>query len=448
MIDDSHVMTLDVERRRRDDLFATACTGIYHSTDGGAQWTKLEGIPESSRRTRSFGRSERDPDLLLAGTTEGLWISEDGGRAWRLVTGKDLVINALVLQPDGTILLGTEEEGVLRSADRGQTWSASNTGFTERFVSRLLFDRAHGRVVAAVWGARPHGGLYAASDVRGPWTRFGRGLEGRQVLAMAVLGHTLYAGTDDGLFSRARNSDRWSRLRARMGREPNVRVTELLALEKGRLLAATSGGLVLSQDGGGAWAPTATDVSGEVYALAASPRDPGVVLAATQQGFFQSRDGGSSWKRVSTPLTGVVPHALAFVPSDDRVVLATTTGGLVRSVDQGATWKWVTGGIPRCDLTGLAVTPDGSTILASDFTRGGVFRSDDGGTTWKRMATRGLVSDRVWTLELDPGDPAQLLAASPAGGLCLLVAPSSTTVDANPSPGSSPTIQAPVSSQP
>ena len=46
-----------------------------------ARWTKLRGIPYSSRRTRAFAIGRDDADLLLAGTTEGLWVSEDAGGA-------------------------------------------------------------------------------------------------------------------------------------------------------------------------------------------------------------------------------------------------------------------------------------------------------------------------------------------------------------------------------
>src|SRR5262245_19426013 len=65
-----------------------------------------------------------------------------------------------------------------------------------------------------------------------------------------------------------------------------------------------------------------------------------------------------------------------------------------------------------------------SAHYVSDFTWGRIFRSADGGTTWVRMTTNGLGSDRVWTLGVDPNEPDRLLAASSAGGLHLLVSAS------------------------
>jgi photosystem II stability/assembly factor-like uncharacterized protein len=421
MIDDSDVMTLTIDRWHPQTIYATACSGVYRSTEGALSWTKLPGIPFSSRRTRAFSQGG-DASVLLAGTTEGLWISEDSGDTWLRVTPKELVVNALLVQPDGTIVLGTEEAGVLRSSDHGRTWTPSNTGFSERFVSKLLFDTAGSRLLVAVWGDARYGGVFASSGVRGPWTRLGEGLDGRQVLSLAVLGDTILAGTDDGIFARAPEANFWTRLPTNLeGRELHPRVTELLAPPTGDLLAATSTGVITSSDAGSTWTQASLGMPDEVSGLAVSPDDPDLVVAATRYGFFRSNDGGRTWRLASTELEGVTPHALAFMPSHDRVIFAATTDGLFRSDDQGANWRRVTGGIPRSDLTGIAIHPDGRTIYASDFTWGGIFRSVDGGVSWGRMPTGGLASDRVWTLGLDPAAPEQLLVAPSAGGLHLMV---------------------------
>ncbi len=428
MIDDSDVMTLTVDPLRPQTIYSTACTGIYRSTDGAVQWTKLRGIPFSSRRTRAFSLSGEDVNLLLAGTTEGLWMSEDRGGTWWRATPQELIINALVVQPGGTIIIGTEGAGVLQSSDRGRTWTATNTGFSERFVSRLLFDAEGQRLLVAVWGTPRYGGVFVSSGLRGPWIRLGQGLDGRQVLSLALLGDLILAGTDDGIFAWAPEAADWTRLSTHLdGQEAHPRVTGLLALPPRRLLAATPNGVLCSPDGGRTWTQPALGQADAVSDLAVSPDDIDLVLAATRSGIFRSDDGGESWRRVSTELKGVTPHALAFMPSDDRVLFATTSGGLYRSSDQGARWRRVGGGIPHSDLTGLAVNPDGQTIYASDFTWGGIYRSVDAGSTWARMPTDGLGSDRVWTLGLDPAAPNSLLAASLAGGLHLLVPASADT---------------------
>lgn len=428
MIDDSDVMTLTFAGGGTQTMYATACTGIYRRGEGEERWTKLRGIPYSSRRTRSFAVGYDDENLLLAGTTEGLWVSEDAGGSWWRLTPKDLIVNAVVSQPGGDVLLGTEGAGVLRSRDRGKSWVASNTGFSERFVFKMLFAPEGRRLAVAMWGPPQYGGVFVSPGIGGPWRRVVDGMQGRQVLSLGSRGRTLLAGTDDGIYELAPDAVAWTRLDTSVdGREVHPRVTELLALPSHRLVAATAHGVLRSADGGRTWTRPALGKDGQIFGLASSPEDPDHLVAATKSGFYSSGDGGATWKRIGPALAGATPHEIAFLPSNGRVLYATTTGGLYRSRDEGATWKQVGGGIPRSDLTGIAFHPDGRRIYVSDFTWGGVFQSEDGGSSWSRMPTKGLGSDRVWALGVDPMAPERLLASASAGGLHVLVTASSVS---------------------
>jgi photosystem II stability/assembly factor-like uncharacterized protein len=421
MIDDSDVMTLTIDRQRPPVVYATACSGIYRSTDAAARWTKIRGIPSSSRRTRAFAQSPSDLQLLLAGTTEGLWLSRDGGGAWVQATRKDVVVNAVLALPSGVILLGAEGIGVLRSDDGARSFFASNEGFSERFVSRLAFDAQGGRILAGIWGDRKHGGVMAAPDPRGPWTRLGEGLEGREVLALAVHGGNVLAGTDDGVFFWTPSAAAWRRLPTVVGRtEAHPRVNDVAIVSAQEWVLATSRGLLRTADAGRTWRQAAVNVPGPASVVAVAPRDPRLVLAATAIGFYRSLDGGQSWTSAGGKLEGADPHRMLFLPTDDNVAFTATSRGLFRTVDRGASWVRHPGGVPFTDITGLASDPRGRMLYASDFATGGVFRSADGGETWRRLSVDGLVTERVWTLAIDPRAPERVFAAAPSGGLHLL----------------------------
>ena len=66
MIDDSDVFTMTVDRWNGRKVYATACSGIYRSADGAAKWTRIRGIPASSRRTRSFAQDPDNQDVFYA----------------------------------------------------------------------------------------------------------------------------------------------------------------------------------------------------------------------------------------------------------------------------------------------------------------------------------------------------------------------------------------------
>ncbi len=461
MIDDSDVMTLTVDRRDARVLFATACSGIYRSPDEGGRWARIRGIPSSSRRTRAFAQSPDDLATYYAGTTAGLWISNDGAANWRLAVPEDVVINAVVPLGGGVVLLGTDGAGVLRSADNGTTWAAANAGFSERFISRVTFDPRAGKTLAGVWGDRRHGGVFAAASPRGPWLRVGPGLEGREVLSLGVAGLRYLAGTDDGLFmwpgvatppappappaTRARagrptraavppppprrpaSGPHWQRLAPVLdGVDAHPRVNDIAVLSEQAWLVGTGHGVLKTTDAGRHWRRPAMGPRVSVTALGASPHEPGLVLAATPIGVFRSMDGGERWVLAARGPADAQTHHLAFLPTDAAVVFAATSKGLYRSDDRGESWGRVTGGVPFTDITGLALHPDGQTLYVGDFTWGGVFRTLDGGRTWQRLPAAGLVTDRVWTIALDPEAPDRLLAATPSGGLHLWEAPDTT----------------------
>src|SRR4029453_2335878 len=155
--------------------------------------------------------------------------------------------------------------------------------------------------------------------------------------SLAVAGTGVLAGTDDGLFLSV-GAGPWRRLDTG-GADIDVhpRVSDVVALSPTVYLAATSAGLLRTNDAGQTWRRPSVWLSGPVNALAASRKQPGLMLAATDMAFFRSRDGGETWTAVSRGL-GADTHGLAVLPGDDRVVFAATGAGLYRSSDQAQTW--------------------------------------------------------------------------------------------------------------
>jgi photosystem II stability/assembly factor-like uncharacterized protein len=426
MVEDSDVFTLTLDRRDPRTMYATACTGIYRSRDGAGVWSKAKGIPSSSRRTRSFAQDPEQATVFFAGTTEGLFVSEDDTSTWRLATRKDVIVNSIAPLPHSAgdvLLLGTEGAGVLRSTDGGRTFTASNDGFAEQVYTRVLVDPKASTVVVGVKGDRNHSGVLRAPRPEGPWTRVGDGLEGREVLTLVLDRDEVIAGTDDGLFRSMSHCGLWSRLPTIVdGIDAHPHVADLALLPGGTLLAATADGLLRSADGGSTWQRQTLGLARSVLALAASPRDPRLLIAATPLGTYRSTDAGASWEQVARGLAdpGIEIHYMSFLPSRDSVVFAATRAGLLRSTDQGRVWKRCSGQLPISDIAGLAFSSDGARVYASDYTFGGLYESRDAGDTWTRLPATGLTSDRVWWLAADPSTPGRLLASASTGGLHVL----------------------------
>lgn len=94
------------------------------STDGGATWSDVRPAGLPSLDIHGFTVDPRKPKVLYAAVAgQGLYRSRDGGRAFSLVS-KDVggSVMALAVLPDGRILAGDMQQGLLESSDSGATW--------------------------------------------------------------------------------------------------------------------------------------------------------------------------------------------------------------------------------------------------------------------------------------------------------------------------------------
>jgi hypothetical protein len=106
-----------------DLWIASGGTGLFHSTDGGAHFQRLESV--ASAKLLAFGKSAagRDnPALYLAGTVgsvTAIYRSDDGGQSWLRLTDDQHQFGWL---PDaiagdarvyGRVYLGTNGRGVI-----------------------------------------------------------------------------------------------------------------------------------------------------------------------------------------------------------------------------------------------------------------------------------------------------------------------------------------------
>lgn len=109
-------------------------TGVHRSSDGGGHWEKLnEGLPQDLTAVALSSDFAREPILLVAGVEfkgpvieRRTFRSVDGGSSWSpVVLGDNYHVSSLTFSPafetDRTAFAGTSQ-GVFRSEDAGQSW--------------------------------------------------------------------------------------------------------------------------------------------------------------------------------------------------------------------------------------------------------------------------------------------------------------------------------------
>ena len=165
-------------------------------------------------------------DTVYAGTTEGLFRTDDAGSYWTRSTSDDVIVNDVFVDPTDSkrMLLATDRGGVLASHDGGVSFSSSNTGFSARQVTAFTADpHTPSNLYVGVVNDKQWGGVFFSTDGGLSWAQHAQGLEGRGVFSLAESAKgTVVAGTERGIYWYDRGQQLWMRA-GEIGAAPSVR---------------------------------------------------------------------------------------------------------------------------------------------------------------------------------------------------------------------------------
>ena len=233
------------------------------------------------------------------------------------MTNSEVVVNDVLVDPrnPNRVLLATDRSGVLASDDGAQTFTASNHGYTHRYVSSILPDKNDpNSILVGVVNDREFGGVFSTRDGGQSWQQKSAGLGGRDVFALQqVPNDGLIAGTNKGIFLLDHNASQWrpintivtekSAARVVKGKKGtkaakvpavvvrsvlDARVSDIEVTPK-RWLAATSSGLFTSSDQGKTW--TGGSVMGKSDFVAVESNGE-LIVAATRTNVLYSSNNG------------------------------------------------------------------------------------------------------------------------------------------------------------
>ncbi len=416
MIDDSDVMSVVVDPANPDNVHATACSGIYHSTNGGQQWTRYSGIPFVFRRTQLLKQDPQHADTLYAGTTSGLWKTTNEGTEWKRLTPGDWVINAIIIDQKNPqrVILGTEREGVQISENGGVTYTSANVGFHHQHILDVAMDRDRPERALVVLTFDTNAFL-ATKDGGVTWAPLGPGLKRTDLKHVYAAPTGWFASLNNGGFMKYQESDgKWVKAglyapdapeapaptkvtKIVNGKKttvlvkkpaPKAKAPQLLAFQVTDMVfandawfAGTTGGVVVSHDGGKIWKSAAKDelVKQSVQSLEAST-DGSQVWAVSQRNLLYSSDGGAHWDARELPFASAGNLRLHRV--DDTNLFITSNTGLYASKDAGRNWN-------RADVRDLQfqdVAVSGNALVVA-LQRHGLITSFDGGKSWQHVNT-------------------------------------------------------------
>jgi photosystem II stability/assembly factor-like uncharacterized protein len=403
MIDDSDVFAIDIDDKKPDHVIASACSGIYESYNKGEKWTKIQGIPSTSRRTRDIRMNPTLNGAIYAATTEGFWMSTNGGKGWALTTSRDLEINSIAVHPDAPnkIFIATNNYGVMVSEDGGKNFRQTNGNFTSRFMLNVVPDvQNSNRLYATTHNTATGGGFFFISDDGGrTWLPAMKGLIANRISPYAILQdrsnpNLIYLGTNVGLFSSPDRGLSWNQLTPPKPK-PVVRKTapKRRPGAKGKTAprknSSTDGAPNTDESNVAADVPNAEGLYpalvDQVNVLFRTEDGRNGVIAGTDKGLFRSYDVSKGWEKISLGAAGGDKVFAGFIlPSQpDTIWIGTAVSGLVVSHDGGKTW-YASSGVPtNAPISAIIADPKRPDTIFVGTTQT-LYVSRDGGQSWTR----------------------------------------------------------------
>ena len=326
------------DRQARGNFYLGTDGGLFKSTNNGMSW-ELLAVGSAKAPVRTIAVHPNDPSKLWVGVYGGVFISFDGGMHLVMANNglRSAEIRSLVVNPSNPedIFVGVYSPGIpesiFRSQDEGESWTASAEGITNDDTRTLLMRQNPWILYAGTLGS----GVFKSFDGL-HWTSANNGLSRMDVVGLA--GSPISSDT---------------------------------------ILAATSGGVYRTVDGGETWQAINEGLGDlDVQAIAADQVKQGLLYAATRtRGVYVSDDNGNHWVEANRGLTRLNVIALAVDPRKEQTVYAgTDTGGVFRSIDGGRSWASISRGMASANISSLAIPNAGPRILYVGTLDAGVLR--------------------------------------------------------------------------
>lgn len=340
------------------ELLAGTSNGIFISRDNGQNWKPLDSGISGPPGTYDFVPELKfEGNRFFAATFQGLYELGAGDTSWSLLfnqypvppsynyfaaVGVNLVANAYANYYNGLI------QGTYVSTDFGSTWSADTASPVSAFYDIIPVGNASFGIDTGVFVSTDEGLSWVERDFGLPKIGgINAVVESGGVLYAGCGGYTfigevggVYRSTDGGLL--------WSLIGLK-----GIPVYSLAA--SGEILAALCGGnyvshfLYRSTDGGATWEETDSAIPQGVYPTTLAAED-GTMFLGTTRGVYRSDDGGLSWINESSGLlkdsSDVYPsislmYGSTSTSTSPSALFAAAGGNLYRLNNSQGSWEVV-----------------------------------------------------------------------------------------------------------
>jgi photosystem II stability/assembly factor-like uncharacterized protein len=419
--------------------------GVYRSTDGGQNWQQVLYLTDSTAAV-DLVQDPVHPQVLYAamwertrgleyrnsyGNTSGIWKSTDGGDNWSklstgLPTGDDIGRIGLTISKSNPVVLyasydlDNNEVGVYRTTDAGQTWVRTQDGALYGLFSNFGWYFGQIRVnpqnsnQVFVMGVD----MMRSDNGGNSWIQVNNNdiHVDHHAMYFDETNNRILEGNDGGLYYTTNSGSSWTKIN-------NLPLTQFYAIDidylsPNRIYGGTQDNNSIRTLTGNIndWEPI---LGGDGMYTLVDYTNSNIIYAEYQYGnLYRSDDLGYSMYYISGPMSGDIVNWSAPLVIDlvDPAVLYFGTYRVWKTFDRGNTWSAISGDLTRGGpnyfhtITTLAISPINPAIVIAGTGDGKVQVSTNGGVGWTDRSV-GLPDRWVMHVIADPFDVNTIYAA-------------------------------------
>ena len=369
-----------------------------------SRWTQASG-PQGGHIFNIFATSGRD---LYATTPTGIYRLPMNAPAWARIdtnipTG---VFEMPIAEHNDTLYIVSADE-IFTSTDNGETWNALGPRPKGHAVGLIITDEpqsAGSQSGIAMHLALQDKGLFQSTDPGTQWASLNKGLTGKRIYAVAAIGNTMFAGTNEGLYRL--NSDVWEQLpidvssavHALAAFENNLYITTgadpfTLQPSKGSEEKAVQ---IITKNSANSWRVFHSTDLGESWtevtpknksSVMRTPRSVKILAAGKTllvlDGVisFRSKDGGKTWTDLGFNRNTIGQNIFPAVAVDENTFYTAGAFGVHQTINGGESWHSFTDGIVEARIWDLVTFND----RFYAYTGNDIVQSTDNGESWKSL---------------------------------------------------------------
>ena len=388
-ISDSSFTTLTV---KGDSIYAGTLHGsLFLSTDHGTNWTQVYQFVGPSCSSYGINCISKYGSIMFVGTQCRSYLSLNNGQTWSIqnfgYTNYNNSVPSYSFTMKGTeMYVTTTAYGVLHSSNYGTTWSTLSNGFPANLsVSNIVSNDTNVFIIVSLNTIYQR--VYKLYNNDTTWYAINADSLNINVYSLSIINNNIYACTNAGVFLSTNNGLSW----VERNKGLDFRQVNALAENTTKIFAGTSYGLYYCYINDTTWNLIKNGLSSNTCVNSIEKYDDTTFFIGTN-GVYKSSDNGFSWVAKNNGLVdnnGNIVSVISLKIIGSNMIAGTFQKGMYISTNYGSSWVKITNGI-YTNATIYSITLKGTSIFAYSYNK--IYCSTDNGINWTELITSGLPS--------------------------------------------------------